>query len=74
MADDGWDGSNRHDSSGQYAIAHQRIQDGGFAALELTDASNVEASLRCPFCHRPRVGGNLFGVKLLSQFGQAQEC
>jgi hypothetical protein len=56
---------DRHDSSGQYAVAHQRIQDRGFAALELTDTSNVEAPFGYPFGHRPRIGGNLLGVKLL---------
>src|SRR6202167_6718793 len=65
VTDDGWDGGDRHDSCGQYAVTDQRIQDRGFAAFELTDTSNVEAPIGYPFGHRPRIDGNLLGGKLL---------
>ncbi|MGA7080993.1 MAG: hypothetical protein ACLPZJ_19815 [Terriglobales bacterium] len=66
VANDCRHGGNRHNSSRQYAVTHQTIQDRGFATLELTDTSNVEASLRYPFCHGPRIGSDLLGVKLVS--------
>ena len=66
VADDRGHSGNRHNSSRQYAVTHQRIQDGGFAALELTDTSNVEAPLRYPLCHGSRIGSDLLGVKLVS--------
>src|SRR5208282_5016348 len=69
VADDRRHSSNWHDPSGQYAVTHQRIQDSGFAALELTDTGNIETSLGYPFRHGPRIGSNLLGVKLLSQVG-----
>ena len=74
VAHDRGDGRNRQNSSGQYAVAHQRIQDRGFAALELADTSNVEASLRYPFCQGSRIGSDLLGVKLVSQLRQPHEC
>src|SRR5579862_1319687 len=65
VADDGWDGGDRHNSSRQYAVAHQRIQDRGFPALKLSDTSNVEASLRYSFCHGSRICSDLLGIKRL---------
>src|SRR5208337_5578737 len=61
VADDGGYGGDRHDASRQHTIAHQRIQDGGFAALELTDASNVEAPLGYPLRQGARIGSDLVG-------------
>src|SRR5271155_1138183 len=66
VANDRGHGGNRHNSSRQYAVTHQTIQDRGFATLELTDTSNVEAPLRYPFCHGSRIGSDLLSIKLLS--------
>jgi hypothetical protein len=61
-----WNGRNGHDSGGEYLIANKSVQEGRFAALELTDTSDVEASVGYPLCDRPRIGCELPGVKPLS--------
>jgi hypothetical protein len=61
-----WNGRNGHDSRGEYLIANKSVQEGRFAALELTDTGDVKASVGYPLCDRPRIGCELARVKPLS--------
>src|SRR5271163_889579 len=61
VTDDRWNCGDRHNTSGQYVVTHQSIQDRGLAALELADTSNIKAAFGHSFSHRPRVAGNLLG-------------
>ena len=74
MANDGWHGGDRHDARGKNRSPNQGVDQGRFAPLELTNASDIEAAFRNPLGHGASIAGGVLRAKLVGNSSQPQEC